>query len=100
MQQQRGLARRRRALERRGGDADDDPPAGEGGQHVARRERAGDGVELVAVLDQPGRGGRVEVGAEGDDQDVAFERAGVRLDAARDRVDRTGSWSGRTARPA
>ena len=53
--QQRGLARRGRALERRRRHADDHPAAGEVGEHVAQRERAGHGVELVAALDQPGR---------------------------------------------
>ena len=72
--QQRGLARRRRALERRRRHADDHPAAVEVGQHVAQRERAGHRVELVAALDQPGRGRRVEVGAERDDQDVGVER--------------------------
>ncbi len=86
--QQRGLARRGRALERRRGDADDHPAAVEVGQHVAQRERAGDGVELVAALDQAGRGRRVEVGAERDDEDVGVERPGVGLDALGDRVDR------------
>ena len=74
MHQQRRLARRRRALERRRGDADDHPAAGELGQHVAQGERAGDRVELVAALDQAGRGRRVQVGAEGHDHDVAVER--------------------------
>ena len=100
VQHQRGLARGGRALERRRGDTDDDPPAAERVQHVAGGEGAGDGVELVAGLDQPRRRRRVEVGAQGDDQHVGLER--------RRRPSRpgalpgrwTGSWPGRTAPPA
>ena len=65
-----------------------DPSTGELGQHVTQGERAGHRVELVAALDQPGRVGRVQVGAEGHDQDVAVERAGVGLDPRGDGVDR------------
>ena len=88
MHEQGGLARRRRALVRRTRDADDDAPALEPVEHVARRERAGLGVELVTRLDQPRRRGRVEVGAERDHQDVRVEGAGGGLDPARVRVDR------------
>ena len=51
-------------------------------QDVARRERAGDRVELVPALDQAGRGRRVEVGTERHHQDVRVERAGVRASPA------------------
>ena len=49
-------------------------------EHVAAREGAGHCVELVARLEQPGRGLRVEVGAERDHQHVGVEAAGVGLD--------------------
>ena len=63
-------------------------PPSKSAEHVAQRERAGDRVELVAALDEPGRRRRVEVGAERDDEDVGVERAGVGLDALGGRVDR------------
>ena len=98
--EQRGLARRRRALERRRRDPDDHPSAGEVGEHVAQRERAGVGVELVAALDQAGRRRRVEVGAERDHQDVGLERAGVGLDPLGRAGRSTAPRPARTARPA
>ncbi len=87
--QQRRLARSGRALERGGGHAHDHPTSGEVGQHLAQGEGAGHRVELVPRLDQSRRGRRVEIGAEGDDQDVAVERAGVGFDPAAGRVDGT-----------
>ena len=88
MHQQRGLARRRRALERRRGDADDHPAAVEVGEHVAQGEGAGHRVELVAALDQAGRGLGVQVGAERDHQHVGVEGPGVGLDPLGGGVDR------------
>ena len=49
-------------------------------EHVAAREGAGLRVELVARLEQPGRGLRVEVGAERHHQHVGVERSGVGVD--------------------
>ena len=86
--EQGGLAGGRRALERRGGDAHDHPSAPEVGQDVAETEGAGHRVELVATFDQPRRGVRVQVGTEGDHQDVGVEGAGIGLDPLGARVDR------------
>ena len=58
-------------------------PPGEFGEHVAQRERAGLGVELVAALEEPGRRLRVQIGAERHDEDVGVEGAGVGLDPLR-----------------
>jgi hypothetical protein len=85
--EQRRLARRRRALERRRRDTDDDPAAAEVREHVTGREGTVDRVELVPVLDEAGRGGRVQVGTERDHHHVGLERAGVGLDAALQRID-------------
>ena len=96
--QQRRLARCRRALERRGGHRRRSPGRpSKPLEHVARREGAGHRVELVAALDQPGRRLGVEVGAQGDDEDVGVERPGVGLDASRDRVDGADRRPARTA---
>ena len=86
--QQRGLARRGRALERRRRHRDDDAPAVEVSQHVAQRERAGLGVELVAALDESRRRLGVQIGAERDDENVRIERAGVGFDALGVGIDR------------
>ena len=88
VQQQRALARRGRALERRSADADDRLAAGE--RRAARRQplRAGDRVELVARLGEPGRRVEVVVGAERDDEDVGVVDARVGRDPARLGIDR------------
>ena len=88
MHQERRLARRGRALERRRRHGDDDAPAVEVGQHVAQRECAGLGVELVAALDQSRRRLGVQIGAERDDQNVRIERPGVGFDALGVGIDR------------
>jgi hypothetical protein len=77
--EQRRLARGGRALERRRGHTDDHPAARERLEHLAQGEGAGDRVELVAPLDQAGRGLGVQVRPQGDDHHVALERTGVGL---------------------
>ena len=88
MHQERGLARRRRALERRRRDRDDHPATVETFQHVAEREGTRHRVELVAPFDQSRRRRRVQIGTEGDHQDVGVEGSGVGLDAFGDGIDR------------
>ena len=98
--QERGLARRGRALERRRRHRDDHAPAVEVGQHVAQRERAGFGVELVTALDEPRRRLGMQIGAERDDEHIRVERARVGFDALCRRDRSSGSSTARTARPA
>ena len=88
MHQQRGLARRRGALERCGGHGDDDTTALEAREHVTTRERSRLRVEVVATFEEPGRRARVEIRAEGHDDDVCVERSGLRLDALGRGIDR------------
>lgn len=88
VEEQRRLALGRWALERSGGDPDDHVAATELGQDMAKGKGTGHGVELVATLHQSRGSRRVEVGAEGHDQDVVFERAGVGLDSSALWVDR------------
>ena len=86
--EQRGLARSGRALERRRGHRDDHPSTLESLEDVAAGERSPLCVELVASFDEPGRRGRVEIGAECDDEDVGVERARLGLDSLGGRIDR------------
>ena len=51
---------------------DDDRSAGERRQHLTQPFRAGDGIELVAPFDEARGRRRVQVGPEGDDEDVAL----------------------------
>ena len=88
VQEQGGLARRRRALERRSADADDRLAARERGQHLGHPLRAGDRVELVARLGEPGRRVEVVVGAERDDEDVGLVDPRIGRDPARLGIDR------------
>ena len=46
-------------------------------QHIAQRERPGDGVELIAALGKPRSGGWIKICSEGNHQDVGLERLGV-----------------------
>ena len=100
VQQQRRLARRRRALERRRDHPDDHPAAVEVRQRVAQRERAGDGVELVAGFDQARGRRRIEIGAQRDHEDVRVERPGVGLDPLGVRIDRPDAGLDERARRA
>ena len=86
--QQCRLARRRRAFERSRGHADDDVSPLEPRQHLAQCERPGHCVELVAGLDEPWGGGRVQIGTQCDDQYVTFKDARLGLDAFGGRIDR------------
>ncbi len=87
MQQKGGFAGGRRALEGRRGDADDGGAFLEGRQHVAQRESARDGVELMAALDQPGGVLRMQVGAERHDQDIGLESPMVGHHPPGERID-------------
>ena len=88
MQQQGGFAGGRWALEALAHHADHRGTTLEPWEHVAQRRRAGDRVELVAACDQAGRGGRVQVRAEGHHQDVCLESAGRGLHPAGLRIER------------
>ena len=68
---------------------------------VASTSRSGERsvhcVELVSRLDQSRRGAGVEVGAQGNDHHIGFERADVRLYAAlTGSMERTVAWMKRT----
>ena len=89
VQQQRRLARRRRALEGRAADADRRArPARERGQDLGEPFGAGDRVELVAGLGEPGRRGDVVVGAERDHEHVGLVAARVGRHPPRLGIDR------------
>jgi hypothetical protein len=60
----------------------------ERGQHLADPLGAGDGVELVATLGEPGRCVEVVVGAERHDEHVGLVNLAVRGDAPRFRIER------------
>ena len=85
--EKRRLAGRGRALERRPGDADHHAASLEPRDHVREGEGPGHGVELVAVLDQPGCQLGVQVGAQSHDEDVGVERPCRGGGAPRDGVD-------------
>ena len=87
MQEQGGFARRRRALERRPADPDDRLAARERRQHFGHPLGAGNRVELVARLGEPGRRVEVVVRSEGHDEDVGLVDARVGRDAARLGID-------------
>ena len=76
------------------------PGRREVGEHVTRRERAGDRIELVAALEQAGGGGRIQVCPQCDDEYVALERPGIRLHALGGRIDRLIGRLDEPARPA
>ncbi len=87
MHHERGFAWRRRAFERCRRDAHNDTTAGEIRQYIAERERACDGVELVAGFDQARSVGGVQIGSEGHHQDVCVERSVIGHHPFRHRID-------------
>ncbi len=91
MEKQRGFAGGGWAFEGLAGDADDGRAAFEASDDVTQGEGSGDGVELVAAFDEAGSRGGVEVCAEGDDEEVGFEVAGVSNDGADGGVEGTDS---------
>ena len=101
MHQQGGLTRCRWTLERRRGHPDDHVPTGEAVQDITGGDGTGDGVELVAALEEARRRGRIEIGAECNDQDIGVEWALVGdhpfrhwINAADGRLNELDTWPG------
>ena len=91
VQHHRGFVGRGGALVERPQHADDRVAGIEGRHDVAHALRAGDRIELVAVLENTwGQLGR-DVGAERDDQDVCVVRTGAGGDPLGRRIDRADS---------